>query len=535
MASHQFAIAKASFSAGLLRPDPISLSREDIAQFHSLLNEAVLQCSPKNVQKCKNWILQNITQSTARCTALGKYLTALAISYNEPTLREPAKREPSIKRKRLHLLYLLNDLLNHAKFHINDASISSKIQPILVSLLSTAASFKGCPKHQRKIADLLQIWEDKGFYSSDYIDKLRETVKNAQESGAAALGETVTSADGIQDGVARAAKNIPYVMPAMHGDTSTSWFDLPAGNMMPHIVPNSTRPINPSMIKPLQFVAGPADEGLALAVKTLLEDVQKIYGGETSEEEVVLGDIDELGQPIIMDEITGDVLEGEGYYGWSRSFCEKMKQRRKGGQDPVMEHRSRSRSSSPEQRKRRYSDSDDASVVDRGRRQRRRSYSSSRSPSTEDDRRVARNGNGNLRSQSRTPQRSPSSSSRAPPNTNFPPLPTPPAYPNPQMMFSQGMNHNFPPPPPPLPFNNQGPPYGNWIPPPPPIDNTQFNGQQFNQHWPPPPPPPPMVPMPPGGWQGQQNQGRGHPTNAWQPPPGPQGRGGRGNYRGRGW
>jgi hypothetical protein len=50
MASHQLAIAKASFSAGLLRPDPTSLSREDIARFHSLLSSALIQCTPINVQ-----------------------------------------------------------------------------------------------------------------------------------------------------------------------------------------------------------------------------------------------------------------------------------------------------------------------------------------------------------------------------------------------------------------------------------------------------------------------------------------------------
>lgn len=50
MMSHQLAIAKASFSAGLLRPDPTSLPRESIEHFHSLLNALVLQCTPGNVQ-----------------------------------------------------------------------------------------------------------------------------------------------------------------------------------------------------------------------------------------------------------------------------------------------------------------------------------------------------------------------------------------------------------------------------------------------------------------------------------------------------
>lgn len=50
MASHQFAVAKATFAAGLLRPDPVSVSREEIARFHELLASAVKQCSAPNVQ-----------------------------------------------------------------------------------------------------------------------------------------------------------------------------------------------------------------------------------------------------------------------------------------------------------------------------------------------------------------------------------------------------------------------------------------------------------------------------------------------------
>lgn len=50
MASHQIAIAKASFSAGLLRPDPTSVPRDDIAAFHTCLERAVSHCSPANIQ-----------------------------------------------------------------------------------------------------------------------------------------------------------------------------------------------------------------------------------------------------------------------------------------------------------------------------------------------------------------------------------------------------------------------------------------------------------------------------------------------------
>ncbi|KAH6665654.1 hypothetical protein B0J14DRAFT_605587 [Halenospora varia] len=579
MASHQLAIAKASFSAGLLRPDPTSLSREDIAHFHSLLNSTVNQCSPINVQKCKQWILEYIVQSTARFTALGKYLTALANSFAEtPRTDSASKHEPSIKRKRLHLLYLVNDLLYHARFRVNDASVCSKVQPVLVNLLGSAASFQSCPKHQRKISDLLELWEEKEYYSKDYFGKLREAVKNAAEFGEVAPGDNAAAA-GVDQSSTKLSKSAPFVMPAMHGDSTTPWFDLPAGNLMPHIVPNSTRPINPDMIKPMQFIAGPANEELVQAVKALLDDVQTIYGTEDVEkDEKASWDIDELGQPIILDEITGDVLEGEGYYGWSRTFCEKMKRRKKGLDKPgrqdrrdrsMSRSRSRSRSSS-RGRKRPRSDSESSREGYRSTRRRRsRSYSSSRSPTPE----MRRNGSSRPRSRSRSYSRSPQRSSsprkselyqRNPPlppsaPANLPPRPPPPASqppplpPPPFQQYQQPYNPNFPPPPP--------PPYGQnqWPPPPPPMT---FNQQQnFNPQnpWPVPPPPPPgnppmgyqnqggfqgqnnFPPAGPGGWQQQQQHGDGRGynnqqyNNNWNNN-NSGGYRGRGGYRGgRGW
>lgn len=46
----ELAIAKASFSAVLFRPDPTSCSRDEIEQFHGLLGETISRCSPTNVQ-----------------------------------------------------------------------------------------------------------------------------------------------------------------------------------------------------------------------------------------------------------------------------------------------------------------------------------------------------------------------------------------------------------------------------------------------------------------------------------------------------
>jgi hypothetical protein len=46
----ELAVAKASLSATLFRADPTPCSRDNIDHFFTLLNSAIAQCSPANVQ-----------------------------------------------------------------------------------------------------------------------------------------------------------------------------------------------------------------------------------------------------------------------------------------------------------------------------------------------------------------------------------------------------------------------------------------------------------------------------------------------------
>ncbi|GKT84590.1 RNA polymerase II-binding domain protein [Colletotrichum tofieldiae] len=110
--------------------------------------------------------------------------------------------------------------------------------------------------------------------------------------------------------------------------------------------------MNPDMIKPLQLAPGPADKALANAVKDLLVDVERLYSKtappQTADSQQHM-DVSEMGERIVLDEVTGEIVHGETYYGWSRRFCEKMKQRRKkakGGNDGPGRGRSDSRSRS---------------------------------------------------------------------------------------------------------------------------------------------------------------------------------------------
>ncbi|KAI1205925.1 uncharacterized protein F4807DRAFT_440986 [Annulohypoxylon truncatum] len=561
MASPQLAIAKVSFSAVLLRPDPTSCSRGEIDEFLQLLDATISRCSPPNVQKCKQWILKNLVRSSARIAALGKYLTALAKSYPVEIAASRQAREPSSKRKRLHILYILNDVLYHVHIRDRNSDFAEKLEPVIQDLIRTAAVFPNCPKHTKKVTDLVDLWGEKRHFPEPFIQKLRTTIKDAPD--AAAKGDAPI--DGVQASGAESSKEAPFIMPAMHGDMSVSWYDLPAANWLPVLEPNSTRPMNPEMIKPLQLTAGPAEESLIKAVQNLLADVDRIYNKDHREIDRSTEDIDQLGQRVVLDEITGDVIDGETYYGWSRAFCEKMKQRRKKASSSGNGHRGRSisrsrsdsRSSSrgssrPAFKRRRVSSSRSENRSRSPRRsysrerRRQRSYSRSRSRSPSRDRRYNRS-----RSQSQGRSPPPPRSYESPyyagsngkPQSGFPNQP-PHLNPNPAYQHSA--------PPFPQSFPSHPMDQGQFMVPPPPPPPQNYQGQ-----WPPPPPPPPVAGMPPNippnmppnmppNWL--QNMAMGswpsHPSpmSPGGLPPQQQGngfqqygRGGRGDYRGQGY
>lgn len=427
-----------------------------------------------------------------------KYLVALSGSLTSDGGTRPGT---SAKRKRLHILYLLNDLFHHTKYHLDSSAafltLIGSCQPYIVEVLGYAAAYdrEKHPKHHHRLDELLDIWAEHGYYGADYVHKLREVVKNAAVSGPVktSIGVEENNTDTANN--QKSGKDIPFVMPSTHGDPSTPFYDLPAGNMVPHIIPNSTVPLRPDSIKPLQFLAGPADETLVNALKGFMKDVDQIYESGKLEprdnDEVV--DIDELGQPVIRDATTGEVLSGETYYGWSRGFCEQMKKRNNqtGRRSLSRSHsrswsrsssRSQSRSRSPSRR--RYSDSPQ-----------RRSYSRSRSASPR-----------RRRQASRSRERSYS-----------------PAEPGPGFSQGPGPGYTFQPPYQQLQFPSAAPP----PPGPPPISQPPFPPHMYPGMIPPPPPPPnyqgtwppPGMPMPPGMMM-MNPMNMQFPSAAPPPPPG---------------
>ncbi|KAG8422696.1 hypothetical protein J3459_010153 [Metarhizium acridum] len=304
-------------------------------------------------------------------------------------------------------------------------------------------------------------------------------------------------------------------MPSFHGDTSTAWYDLPAATWLPHLVPNSTKPMLPDLIRPIQLAPGPADKVVTAAVKALLSDAERIFSHDRRPDDDSHIDVNEMGEKIVLDEVTGEVIGGETYYGWSRRFCERMKDRKQGKQ--------RGRSKSPSS-VRSYSRSRRSSSRSFKRRRVSPSRSQSRSRSRSYTPRSASHSRSHSRSRSQSRTRSRRRSYSSSPRRGSPkPSPQPTA--NPSMPFNMPI--------PPLPAGYTGP----WPPPPPSLPpqgwmpDPTFAAQMmgvWNGQSPPPPPPPTQAQAQYnnynqwGGYDGFRGRGRGYHRG-----------GGRGYSRGR--
>ncbi|KAL1887007.1 hypothetical protein Cpir12675_006760 [Ceratocystis pirilliformis] len=321
MTSHQLAITKASLSSALFRKDPVACDRNDIDAFHNLLHEAVKRCSPLNVQAYKNWIVEHIVPSATRIAALGRFFCAYINTLVDPTAEAPKK--PKARRKRLHVLYIVNDILHHTLARSPDDIFLQSFESSLKPLFASAAAVGKSTKHISKLNELIQIWEERQYVAAKTIDTLRDTITGALADTSAHNAALDIAPDALKGPTL--TKEVPYMLPSIHGDPAVPWYDLPASIWLPHMTPNSAKPMTPSMIKPLHMNAGPPDKALVDAVKGILSDVDQIYAKDCSLDLQEHTDINELGEVVSLDEITGSVLGGETYYGWSRDFCTKMK------------------------------------------------------------------------------------------------------------------------------------------------------------------------------------------------------------------
>ncbi|KAF3160880.1 hypothetical protein TWF788_002836 [Orbilia oligospora] len=292
-ASHGTAIAKAALSASLLRADPTPIPGDEIARLHSLLDKCLTICTPENIKTCKHWLLEHLVQSSHRVTAFGKYLVALSSSLKS---QSADGMTPSSRRRRLYILYLLNDTIHHTTFYSSPpVPFGNGVEQFLKDLFGLAQD-PTRKKQRARLENLLSIWSTKGYFSEAKISSWKD------EIGKSFL-ESTEPQEAISVSKDVKSKEQQVLLPALHGDPTAPYHDLPATTMLPLMRPNSPTPINTRSVKPIAMKAGPPSKQLSEAVDVFIKSVDKMwYGGDMR----MLSDVDELGVDIIKSSDTQD-------------------------------------------------------------------------------------------------------------------------------------------------------------------------------------------------------------------------------------
>ena len=248
-------------------------------------------------------------------------------------------RVPSARRRRLHLLYILHDILHDVKFRLHDEAFVKKLEPAIQSLVRSAASFVNRPKQIRKIHDLVSVWEQNGYFLATFIKELRTAVDEG-----ATNGDKGHDGGSIQDAItaAIAAKPAPYNLPKRHGDSAAVWYDLPPGNWIRWV---DGYPLEIDSIKPIEFVPGPAGEETVGVVTKVFTDVNRTYA-KRAEADNFPQDIGQIGERLERG-ANGEVIGGGTYYAWSVEYCRKTRERKRAVSRGRAPERSRSRSPLP--------------------------------------------------------------------------------------------------------------------------------------------------------------------------------------------
>lgn len=154
-----------------------------------LIEATLLECSRTNIKACRSFLLRSFLNSSLKVDRLGKFLTALSrqITPADHGAIENLPRETlfTARRKRLHILYLLNDVLFHASHHPRKSrwqSFSKGLSPHLVELvyLASAAASNAEDDTMKRVKGIIEIWAEQGYLSKDYVDnKLRTTAEYA--------------------------------------------------------------------------------------------------------------------------------------------------------------------------------------------------------------------------------------------------------------------------------------------------------------------------------------------------------------------
>ena len=227
--------------------------------------------------------------------------------------------EPAFKR--LHILYILHDVLSHIYNHLGNADSTARdlvrravmepLRPSILILLQLAACGGGgggaSTSTSDTLLDLVSLWSTTGLFTPEQLDEMRTSVQAADRmewdamlSKLATDGGSKSSktANGTQD-------DTTWTLPDRHGvfnDPTAPWHELPAANGL-FIKRTQGYPLRASTIPQggfrLRNGTREADPQLQADVKHLYDEVLRCYDKYTNAGDVQ--DVDALGNIVWKD------------------------------------------------------------------------------------------------------------------------------------------------------------------------------------------------------------------------------------------
>lgn len=136
----------------------LSETQLDMTEFDNLLQPIIDTCTKDAISAGKNWMFNN-AKTSQHCELMSGHL------------RNRITAEGAHFELRLHLIYLINDVLHHCQ-RKQARDLLAALQKVVVPIYCT--SFLAVEEDkQQKIARLLQLWEKNGYFDESIIQQLQ--------------------------------------------------------------------------------------------------------------------------------------------------------------------------------------------------------------------------------------------------------------------------------------------------------------------------------------------------------------------------
>ncbi|XP_065359706.1 calcium homeostasis endoplasmic reticulum protein [Calliphora vicina] len=138
-----------------------------LSEFDSILQPIIDACTKDSISQGKNWILQHSTDSAKNNVVL-QYLLKKALV------------DGTTFQQKLHLIYLINDILHHCvRKNAND--LKNSLENVVIPMFCSA-DLIASTEQRTKLTKLLSLWESKAkFFDACVISKLQSPDSSMHE------------------------------------------------------------------------------------------------------------------------------------------------------------------------------------------------------------------------------------------------------------------------------------------------------------------------------------------------------------------